>query len=211
VSTQIYLISPPEFDTGKFAEQLEAALATGHVGAFQLRLKGAEDEIVLAAGRELAPLCARHEVSFIVNDRPDLAADLDADGVHVGEEDAGIEEARRIVGAGRIVGATCRNSRHAAIEAGEAGADYVAFGAFFPTETKATTVRAEPEIIEWWSQIFTLPCVAIGGITADNCAPLVRAGADFLAVSGFVWRHPDGPAAGVAALQAAIETTTEAA
>lgn len=204
MTCRVYLISPPAFDPDAFAPLLEAALAGGDVGAFQLRLKDAADEEVLKAGRLLKPLCAAREVSFIVNDRPDLAAALDADGVHVGQDDMSVKAARRAMGDDRILGATCHNSRHLAIEAGEAGADYVAFGAFFPTTTKATEHMAEPEIIEWWSEIFTLPCVAIGGITADNCAPLVRAGADFIAVSSYVWAHPEGPGAAVAALNAAI-------
>jgi thiamine-phosphate pyrophosphorylase len=204
VTCRLYLISPPAFDPADFAPQLEQALSGGDVAAFQLRMKDTDDEAVLKAGRALKPLCAAHGVTFIVNDRPDLAAALDADGVHVGADDVSVKQARRVMGDDRILGASCYNSRHRAIEAGEAGADYVAFGAFFPTETKAKTVPAEPEILEWWSEIFTLPCVAIGGINAENCAPLVRAGADFLAVSSAVWTHPDGPAAGVAALNAAI-------
>lgn len=204
MTSQIYLISPPAFDPDAFAPLLDAALATGHVDAFQLRLKDVEDELVLAAGRALGPVCAAHSVTFIVNDRPDLAAALDADGVHIGQDDSSVAAARRQMGDDKILGVTCHNSRHLAIEAGEAGADYVAFGAFFPTQTKETTHTAEPEILQWWSEIFTLPCVAIGGIRADNCAPLVRAGADFLAVSGFVWSHPEGTVAGVTAMQDAI-------
>lgn len=204
MTCRVYLISPPAFDPAVFAPLLEAALTAGDVGAFQLRMKNADDGAVLSAGRALQPVCATREVSFIVNDRPDLAAELDADGVHVGRHDMSVKAARRLIGDDRILGATCHNSRNLAIEAGESGADYVAFGAFFPTTTKATEYAAEPEIIEWWSEIFTLPCVAIGGITAENCVPLVRAGADFLAVSSYVWTHPDGPGAAVAALNAAI-------
>ncbi len=208
VTCRLYLISPPAFDPEAFAPQLEAALSAGDAGAFQLRLKDADDAAVLAAGRALRPLCAAHGVSFIVNDRPDLAAELDADGAHIGQGDMDADEARRALGPDRILGVTCHNSRHLAIEAGESGADYVAFGAFFPTRTKATEFAADPEILQWWSEIFTLPCVAIGGITAENCAPLVQAGADFLAVSAFVWSHPDGPGAGAAAMNAAIRAAS---
>jgi thiamine-phosphate pyrophosphorylase len=124
--------------------------------------------------------------------------------VHVGQEDGSYEDARLAVGADAIVGVTCHDSRHLAMEAGEAGADYVAFGAFFPTTTKDAKGKPELDILEWWSGVFTLPCVAIGGITPDNCAPLVKAGADFLAVLSAVWQHPDGPAAAVKLFNAKI-------
>ena len=139
---------------------------------------------------------------FIVNDRPDLANKLGADGVHVGQEDASYADARALLGPERIVGVTCHNSRHLAIEAAEAGADYVAFGAFYPTATKEPKTRAEPEILEWWSEMMVVPCVAIGGITVENAPPLIEAGADFLAVAAGVWDHPDGPAAAVKAFNA---------
>ena len=139
-----------------------------------------------------------------MNDRPDLAAELGCDGVHVGQEDVAYKEARRIVGPDAIVGVTCHNSRHLAMVAAEQGADYVAFGAFYPTGTKDPKARAEPEILQWWSELMEVPCVAIGGITVENCAPLVEAGADFLAVVAGVWDHKDGPAAAVRAFNEVI-------
>jgi thiamine-phosphate pyrophosphorylase len=195
---QLYLISPPIIDSD-FVETLRAAFDGGPVAAFQLRLKGLdEDEIARLAG-PLQKLCAEWEVAFIVNDSIALAKRLGADGVHLGQGDGDPKEARRILGPSAQIGVTCHNSRHLAMEAGEAGADYVAFGAFFPTTTKDVAHHADPEILTWWSSLMELPCVAIGGITADNAAPLVEAGADFLAVSGAVWTHPQGPGAGVAA------------
>lgn len=143
------------------------------------------------------------DVAFILNDRPDLAAELGCDGVHVGQDDAAYADARRAVGSDAIVGVTCHDSRHLALEAAEAGADYVAFGAFFETGTKAPKSRAGQDLLTWWSDVTEAPCVAIGGITADNCAPLIDAGADFLAVSAGVWTHPDGPGAAVRAFNAA--------
>jgi thiamine-phosphate pyrophosphorylase len=142
-------------------------------------------------------------VAVILNDRPELAVELGCDGAHVGQEDTPALIARKVLG-GLTLGVTCHDSRHLAMEAGEAGADYVAFGAFFPTATKETPTDATPDILRWWSELMVLPCVAIGGITPANCAPLVQAGADFLAVVGAVWNHPDGPAAGVRAMNAAI-------
>lgn len=195
---QLYLISPPELGPD-FAERLESALSAGPVAAFQLRLKGASDEEILGWAERLMPVCAAHDCAFILNDRADLAGRAGADGVHIGRSDGDIREARALLGPSVQIGATCHDSRHFAMEAGEAGADYVAFGAFYPSDTKETTHRPDPEILAWWSTMFVLPCVAIGGITAANAAPLVEAGADFLAVSGAVWNHPEGEAAGVRA------------
>jgi thiamine-phosphate pyrophosphorylase len=180
--------------------------AAAPVACLQLRLKETDDEAVLAAARALLPVARRHDVAFLINDRPDLALSAGADGVHVGQSDAAYADARMLLGPDRTVGVTCHASYHLAMEAGEAGADYVAFGAFFPTRTKEAPARADISLIEDWSAMTTVPCVAIGGITAENCAPLVRAGADFLAVSGAVWDPPDGPAAAVRRLAAAIET-----
>lgn len=196
---RLYLITPPAFDLAEFSTALKAALSGGDVAAVQLRLKPASDGAIIAAGRALMPIVQDAGAAFVLNDRPDLAAKLGADGVHIGQQDATYEQARRMLGDKAIVGVTCHNSTHLAMEAGERGADYVAFGAFFPTDTKETIHRAEISLIEDWSAAMEIPCVAIGGITLSNAAPLVRAGADFLAVSAGVWRHPAGPRAAVAA------------
>jgi thiamine-phosphate pyrophosphorylase len=202
---QLYLITPPKFDPLAFAPLLEAALAAGPVAAVQLRLKGASPEAILHTGTLLRPLAQGAGVAFIVNDDPELADRLNADGVHIGQTDAPYARARALMGADRTVGVTCHDSRHFAMEAAEAGADYVAFGAFHPTATKNAPTRAEPEILTWWQALMETPCVAIGGITAETAGPLASAGADFVAVSAGVWAHPDGPAAGVKALNAAIK------
>jgi thiamine-phosphate pyrophosphorylase len=204
---RLYLISPPRInDLTAFAHSLREALAGGDTAAFQLRLKEASDDTIAAAVEVLKPIVQGAGAAFILNDRPDLAAALDCDGVHVGQTDTPYKQARAAVGADRIVGVTCHDSRHLAMEAGEAGADYVAFGAFFPTDTKETTHRPAPEILTAWSTMTTVPCVAIGGITTENCARLVTAGADFIAVSSAVWSHAQGPRAAVAELNAAIAT-----
>jgi thiamine-phosphate pyrophosphorylase len=194
---KLYLISPLAIDAG-FAETLAAALDAGPVAAFQLRLKGMDEHRIAELARPLQAVCASREVAFIVNDSIGLAKRLNADGVHLGQEDGDPREARQLLGAQAQIGVTCHDSRHLAMEAGEAGADYVAFGAFYPTSTKDTKHWADPSILGWWSTLFELPCVAIGGITPANAAPLIAAGADFLAVSGAVWNDPDGPAAAVA-------------
>jgi thiamine-phosphate pyrophosphorylase len=202
---QIYLITPPAIaDLQRFTLLLDAALAAAPVACLQLRLKGACDDDVLAAAGALLPVARRHGVPVLLNDRPDLALRAGADGVHVGQSDAGLAEARKILGPDKTVGVTCHASYHLALEAGQAGADYVAFGAFFPTRTKDAPAHAEGSLIENWAAMTTVPCVAIGGITPENCAPLVAAGADFLAVSSAVWDVPDGPAAAIARLAAAI-------
>lgn len=171
----------------------------------QLRLKDADDDTVRRAADALRPVAQKRGVAFLMNDRADLALETGCDGVHVGQEDTPYDEARRLLGPGRIVGVTCHASRHLAMEAAEKGADYVAFGAFFPTSSKEAKTRATPELLQWWSELMTVPSVAIGGITAENCAPLVRAGADFLAVIGAVWSDTDGPASGVRRLNQAID------
>lgn len=197
---QLYLISPPAIDD-RFVDRLAAAFDGGAVAAFQLRLKDVDDDAIARMADPLQRLCADREVAFIVNDRADLAKQLGADGVHLGQEDGDPREARKLLGPKVQIGVTCHDSRHLAMEAGEAGADYVAFGAFYPTTTKETRHRPDPSILGWWTTLFELPCVAIGGVTADNAAPLVAAGADFIAVSGSVWTHPQGPTAGVAAFE----------
>jgi len=205
IRPRLYLITPPAFDPEPFARDLEAAFSGGDIACIQLRLKSADDAAVLACAERLMPLAHAHEAAFLVNDRPDLAAQAGADGAHIGQQDMSVADARRLLGHTRELGVSCHASRHLAFEAGEAGADYVAFGAFFPTATKEPSARAEPEILSWWASVSELPSVAIGGITADNCAPLVAEGADFLAVSSYIWEHPDGPGSAVAALNAAID------
>ncbi len=204
---RLYLITPPglaEADPEAFAAALDAARGGGDVASVQLRLKNVDDDAVRRAAKALLPVCRAHDVAFIVNDRADLAAELGADGVHIGAEDGDYAAARAVVGSNAIVGVSCYDSRHLGVDAAEAGADYVAFGAFFPTQTKNPPTRADPDILRWWNQLVTVPCVAIGGIGIDNCGALVAAGADFLAVISGVWDHPDGPAAAVRAYNAAI-------
>ncbi len=201
---RLYLVTPPAFDPLRFRDALTQALDAGDVACVQLRLKEAADDDIRRACDILQPIAQRRGAAFLLNDRPDLAAQAGCDGVHVGQEDAPYEEARRLVGADRIVGVTCHDSRHLAIDAAEAGADYVAFGAFFATTTKPSRYRASLDLLAWWSEVMTVPSVAIGGITPQNCAPLVAAGADFLAVVSAVWDHPDGPGAAVRDFNRAI-------
>jgi thiamine-phosphate pyrophosphorylase len=202
-TTRLYLITPPALDPDRFAPQLDEALAGGDVACLQLRLKEVDDAAIRHAARILQPIAQQRGVAFIMNDRPDLAAELDCDGVHVGEEDMPYAEARRLMGPDRIVGVTCGDSRHRAVVAAEAGADYVAFGAFFPSLTKAgAKYRAGPELLADWSETTVVPCCAIGGITQENCPPLIEAGADFLAVIGAIWSYPQGPRAAVTHLNA---------
>ena len=202
---RLYLITPPEVpDIAAFSHLLDQALDGGDVASLQIRLKSrdgvaAPDSHILELGRHIVPRAQDRGVAVLINDRPDLAVELGADGVHIGQSDMPYGRARKLVGDDAIVGVTCHDSRHLAMEAGEAGADYVAFGAFYPTETKDPAARAELELLTWWQQMMELPCVAIGGITPDNARPLVEAGADFLAVSAGIWRAPGGPGAAVKA------------
>ncbi len=190
---QLYLISPLDVG-GAFPDRLARALDAGPVAAFQFRVKDMDQHEAAALAAPLQEICAARGVAFIVNDSVSLAKRLGADGVHLGQEDGDVGEAREVLGRDAQIGVTCHASRHLAMEAGEAGADYVAFGAFFPTATKEVKHRAEPEILNWWQGLFELPCVAIGGITPANCGELVKAGADFLAVSGAVWSGDEAAA-----------------
>ena len=197
--TRLYLITPPRFEPRAFADELRHALDGGDVASLQLRMKDASDHDILRAADVLMPIAQKRDVAFIVNDRPDIAHMIRADGVHIGQDDTRYAEARALVGKNAIVGVTCHNSRELAFQAGEAGADYVAFGAFFPTQTKEPKAQADIEVLQWWAETMTVPCVAIGGITVDNVKTLVDAGADFVAVSAGVWGYKDGPQAAVKA------------
>ena len=200
---QLYLISPLDVG-GDFPDRLAAALDAGPVAAFQFRVKGIDQHEAARLAEPLLAICRARDVAFIVNDDIGLAKRIGADGVHLGQDDGDPREARQQLGPDAQIGVTCHDSRHLAMDAGEAGADYIAFGAFYPTTTKMVKHRAEPALLGWWTTVSEIPCVAIGGITADNCAPLVAAGADFVAVSAAVWQHPAGAAAAVCELLSAI-------
>jgi thiamine-phosphate pyrophosphorylase len=200
---QLYLISPLDVG-GEFPDRLARALDAAPAAAFQFRVKGIDEHAAARLADPLLRICADRDVAFIVNDSIALAKRLGADGVHLGQDDGDVGEARERLGRDAQIGVTCHASRHLAMDAGEAGADYVAFGAFFPTTTKDVKHHAEPEILTWWQSLFELPCVAIGGITPANCAPLVAAGADFLAVSGAVWNGDEAGA--MRAFETALRT-----
>lgn len=203
-SCRLYLITPPVIENPyDWVKTWEATLDAGDVACVQIRLKGLSDDDLARVVDVLRPPAQRRGVAVLLNDRPALAFETGCDGVHIGQEDGTYAEARKAVGDG-IVGVTCHNSRHLAMEAGEKGADYVAFGAFFPTATKEAKFQADLDLLTWWAELFTVPSVAIGGITVDNCRPLVAAGADFLAVSGGVWNHPQGPEAAVRAFNSIL-------
>ncbi|MDR3509271.1 MAG: thiamine phosphate synthase [Caulobacteraceae bacterium] len=203
---RLYLITPPVIeDLAGFGHALAQALDAGDVAALQIRLKDQPEAVIAAAVDVIAPIALSRQVAVILNDRPDLALKLGCDGVHIGQDDMPIAQARKLLGPHRMIGVTCHDSRHLAMEASEAGADYVAFGAFYPTATKEAKTRAEPDILSIWQETMETPCVAIGGITVDNCRPLVEAGADFIAVSAGVWAYPKGPAAAVRAFNAEIQ------
>ena len=207
MTCQLYLITPPALDPEAFAPKLATALDAGEVAAVQLRLKDAGDDALRRAIDVLRPVAQSRDVAFLLNNRPDLAAQTGCDGAHVGATDGDVAAARRLLGPDLQLGVSCYDSRELAMLAGEAGADYVAFGAIYESPTKQTDIRADLSLLSWWSEIMELPCVAIGGLTPANCAPVVQAGADFLAVISAVWSHPDGPTAGVRAMLAAIEAS----
>jgi thiamine-phosphate pyrophosphorylase len=194
---RLYLITPPNIILNNFRDKLASALDGGDVACVQLRLKNTSDDEILHAIEVLAPIAQERNVAFVINDNPELAAQTGCDGVHIGQKDIAFEQAREIVGSNAIVGVTCHDQRYLAIEAAEKGADYVAFGAFFPSKTKKTICQPELEILKIWNTMTTVPSVAIGGISHNNCSPLIRAGADFLAVISAIWNFDSGPAAAV--------------
>ncbi len=208
---RLYLITPPNFELEVFTPTLDETLREGDIACLQIRLKQpngspVEDDTIRRAVAILCPLAQQHNVAVLLNDRPDLARDLDCDGVHIGQNDMDYRQARTLLGENAIIGVTCHASRHLAMLAGDAGADYVAFGAFFDTKTKDTIARPSLDILTWWQEIMEPPCVAIGGITPENGGTLAAAGADFLAVSGGVWQHPEGPLAAVRAFDRIFDT-----
>lgn len=202
---QLYLITPPRLSP-ELVEALRDALAGGDVAAVQIRLKDNTREEIRAGAPELIRIIQDAGVAAILNDDAELADELGCDGVHIGQDDGRVKDARAIMGKERTIGVTCHDSKHLAMIAGEAGADYVAFGAFYPTTTKQAPTQAEPDVLRWWVELFELPCVAIGGITVENAAPLIEAGADFLAVSSGVWDFPAGPGAAVKAFNAVMNS-----
>ncbi|MFT4076308.1 MAG: thiamine phosphate synthase [Asticcacaulis sp.] len=205
---RLYLITPPVItDVNAFARELEAALMAGDVAALQIRLKDLNDYDLIALTKVIAPIAQNLGVAVLMNDRVQLVKSLKLDGAHIGQSDMPLKEARALLGKDAMIGVTCHNSRHLAMEAAENGADYVAFGAFYPTTTKTVEHMAELETLNIWQETMEVPCVAIGGITAENAGEVAAAGADFIAVSGAVWNHPAGAAAGVNALMAALSST----
>ncbi len=194
MSCQLYLITPADFVIADFIPQLKSVLDAAPIACLQLRLKDKSDDEICRAAEAVLPLTHAHNIPLLINDRPELAHKIGADGCHIGQEDMPYAEARQLLGDAKVIGVTCHNSRHLAMQAGEAGADYVAFGAFYPSATKQAKTQAQPELIAWWSELFTTPCVAIGGIEVENAPPLIEAGADFLAVSAGIWQYEDGAA-----------------
>ncbi|WP_421860558.1 thiamine phosphate synthase [Oceanicaulis sp.] len=201
---ELYLLTPPKIDAD-FTDVLARTLDAGGVSALQLRLKEHSDAEIETLAPKLIEIAHQRGVSVILNDNPALAAKLGCDGVHIGQEDGSIRDARAALGPKAIVGVTCHDSRHLAMTAGEQGADYVAFGAFFDTATKSPKTRADLDILVWWTELFELPCVAIGGITLETASEVIAAGADYIAVCGGVWSHPDGPEAACAGLSQLLD------
>lgn len=194
---RLYLLTPPAFEPAAFADTLARALDAGDVACLQIRLKDVPDDQVRRAIERLLPVAQSRNVAVLINDRPDLAAEMGADGAHIGQDDMDQAKARKIMGPNAILGVSAYDSRHRAMVVAEDGADYVAFGAFFPSTTKTPPARAGLDLLEWWQALMEVPCVAIGGITVANCADVVRAGADFLAVTAGVWNYEAGPAQAV--------------
>ncbi len=207
--SQLYLVSPPRIDLSDFSETFHQVLSLADVASFQLRLKDVPDTTIIEATAKLMPIAHEYDVAFVLNDRPDLAHQLNTDGVHVGQEDMPYGEAREIVGPDRIVGVTCHDSRHLAMTAAEQGADYVAFGAFYPSATKdSKAINISLDILTWWQEMMNIPCVAIGGIGVGTAGKIAAAGADFIAISNGIWNYPHGAAESIRLINAELVRTT---
>ena len=206
---QLYLITPPAIaDVPAFVKTLTRTLMAAPVACLQIRLKGLEDSALVQAATPITQAAQAENVAVILNDRPDLVDAIGADGVHIGQDDMDYFSSRELLGGDAIIGVTCHNSKQLAFDAVGAGADYVAFGAFYETQTKDPKTRAELEIVQWWQEAMEAPCVAIGGITPDNANTVIEAGADFIAVSGGVWAWLDGPEASVRQLYSLCQAYT---
>lgn len=203
-SSQIYLISPAQIDLKNFSKKLELALKTKLVPVFQLRLKNYPNAEIAKIAQELKKICYDNNCLFLLNDSLQIALDIDADGVHLGVEDGSISAARKKSPSNFVIGASCYDSKHLSIEAAEQGANYISFGAFFPSQTKISRGNPSQEILQWSSEMLNLPIVAIGGITDKNCASLAKAGADFLAIISYVWSHPDSEVVALNQIQSAL-------
>ena len=204
---QIYLITPPLIeDLEAFCKVLDKALAAAPVACLQLRLKDADNSAIVQAGEAIKPICHAHGTLLLVNDRPDIAHKIGADGAHIGQDDMDYFSSRELLGGDAIIGVTCHDSKDLAFKAAQSGADYVAFGAVFETQTKTPKSRVELEIFTWWQEAIEIPSVAIGGITTDNAKLVITAGADFIAVSAGVWQHKDGPADALSQLSALCQS-----
>lgn len=213
-TTRIYLITPPVIDLSVFPDYLKMALDAGDVASLQLRLKKADNDTIKRAADEILPICEEFYIPLILNDRPDLVANVGAHGVHIGQDEGAgkpgcVAKLRKELPDDTVIGVSCYDSKDQAILAGDEGADYVAFSGFYPSKTKQINTGTPVSIINWWTTNTTIPCVAIGGIHAGNAAPLIKSGADFIAVISSVWQHPEGPASGIRALQDVITQLTQ--
>jgi len=209
---QLYIITPPQLSPVVFADHLARALDAGPVSAVQLRLEGAEDDLWKLAVEKLMPVAQERETAFIVNNKAELAKEMDADGVHLGMSDMRIKDARRLLGPDKIIGASCLDSKHLGMTAAESGADYVSFGPFYtarspfyPAKSYAPKYMVSPTILTWWNTLMEIPCVAAGGIKPGNCGDLVKAGADFICASTSIWDYEGGAAQAIADFHAAID------
>ncbi|HMT39215.1 MAG TPA: thiamine phosphate synthase [Thermomonas sp.] len=202
----LYLLTPDEHDGERLLARTLPLLP--FASCVQLRAKGLDRQVLMAAGQRLRSVCREADVAFIVNDDPGLARELDADGVHLGEDDASVDDARRLLGDAAIIGVSCYDDLALARRLASEGADYLAFGAFFPSPTKPHARRASLQLLRD-SAALGLPRVAIGGITPENGGPLVAAGADLLAVISGVFDAAD-PAAAARAYLSCFKDPTPA-
>tara|TARA_B100000579_G_scaffold417265_1_gene413628 strand:+ start:1048 stop:1674 length:627 start_codon:yes stop_codon:yes gene_type:complete len=186
---KIYLISPTKVDNKIFYSQLRKVLSFNNVSIFQLRLKQEKEKEKFKIGKKIRKITKKYKVKLLINDSPLLAKKLKADGCHLGQKDAHISKARKILGFKKIIGVTCHNSKKLVSKAVKLKADYIALGSFFKTKTKKVKHKATLNVLKWCKKTYKITVVAIGGINNNNYKKLLLNQADFLAISGYVWNN----------------------
>jgi len=185
----IYLISPTNIKENNFYKELDLVLKTNKVKFFQLRLKKITTKNLIRISKKIKKITRKNKVKFLINDKPLIAKKIGADGCHIGQKDMDYNISRKILGKNKIIGVTCHNSKKLALKAKKHGANYVAFGSFFKSQTKKTAFKANLAILHWAKKKINMPIVAIGGINSSNYKKILSNGADFIACSNYVWNN----------------------
>ncbi len=185
----IYLISPPKISGSKFYDTLNEILKTNKIKYFQLRLKNKSTHSIVKIAKKIKKITSKNKVKFLINDKPDIAKIVNADGCHIGQKDTNFINSRKILKNKKIIGVTCHNSKKLALDSKKIGANYIAFGAFFKSSTKKTMYTANLALLRWARKKINIPVIAIGGIDSSNYKKILSNGANYIACSSYVWNN----------------------